>query len=359
MDNNNLKGVVKKLERDILTLEVDRATESKVEQPRSNSVQLRFKRQVIPPDKSKKHFLNPFLRVQVKLEVLSNHQDFVKKSNIIIGGINKLPETEKNIINVLSKELKSFETENKLLKEEVDVLKRRIEASEFESIILEKKLAIISNYFKDALQEVEEDDLLHKRYKILLGILASSNPSGSVELSGMFHRDHSISKADVSHSSSNQSGQFTNEGFRRPNMQLDLQTIDTSNRSSSNLNISTDGRRKRERILKHTKKMKQKCDAFLQRLEEVEEAERLLKLKGIEDSRKQQTNLVREKGHLLAPGNETANIKNVILAITERMPRLDVKEEKPSPQEKEKIPTPTPTHHQKAGASGHRLPCTL
>jgi hypothetical protein len=69
MDNANLKAVVKKLERDILTLEVDYAIIGNVELPRSNSVQLKNRRQPIPADKSKRHVLNPFLKAQIKLEV--------------------------------------------------------------------------------------------------------------------------------------------------------------------------------------------------------------------------------------------------------------------------------------------------
>jgi hypothetical protein len=73
MDNANLKAVVKKLERDILTLEVDYAVSGNVELPRSNSMPLKNRRQPVPVDKTKRHVLNPFLKAQIKLEVDPNN----------------------------------------------------------------------------------------------------------------------------------------------------------------------------------------------------------------------------------------------------------------------------------------------
>lgn len=72
MDNSNLKAVVKKLERDILSQELENVTAGASEQPRSNSVPIRHKRIHFNEGQSKQHILNPFLRVQKKFEVEGN-----------------------------------------------------------------------------------------------------------------------------------------------------------------------------------------------------------------------------------------------------------------------------------------------
>lgn len=70
MDNENLRAVVKKLERDIVTQEFSNAVSSGFDQPRSNSVPIRSRMLINNHGLSKKHILNPFLRVQMKLEVI-------------------------------------------------------------------------------------------------------------------------------------------------------------------------------------------------------------------------------------------------------------------------------------------------
>ena len=69
MDNENLKSIVKKLERDILSIEVDRSTIGTMEKSRSNSVHLNSRQIRQQLQDSKKYILNPFLKTQNKLEV--------------------------------------------------------------------------------------------------------------------------------------------------------------------------------------------------------------------------------------------------------------------------------------------------
>lgn len=324
MDNNNLKAVVKKLERDILAQEIENASQAANEQTRSNSVPLRFKRQNFQVNQSKKNVLNPFLKVQMKMEVVLNQQDLVKKSNLIIGSVNKVPTTDKNIIQALAKDLKAVEAENHLLRQEIDYLKRSVEQSEHACKVSERKLSIISSYFKDSLSRLEEEDPNFKRYKVLIGVLASTNPSNAPDwgtLLGYESRSHQVDRSSANLSTSNMSGHHRHDSNRRL-MIGDVHTVDSSNRSSSNLNLSTDGRRKRDKLLKATKKMRLKCEEFLKKFEEVEEAERLAKLKAIEETRRQ-SNL--NKGSFLTPGGETPSIQSVIASISARTNAQDSK----------------------------------
>lgn len=251
-----------------------------------------------------------------------------------------------------------MESENQLLRQEIDYLKKQVDSSEASNKVLERKLSIISGYFKDSLAKMQEDEAVYKKYKVLLGVISSLNPSSSIELTSLFTSDRTPPKFDLSSanlSSSNVSmTHHTGDGTRRQNLHLDLQTVDSSNRSSSNLNISTDGHRKRERILRSAKKMRLKCETFLKRFEEVEEAERMAKLRNIEESRKQSN--LSNKGNFLTVGRESPNIHNVIVSITERTSPIEKKE---LPKEKELAPTPLAQPTVKSTSSGQTSSCNF
>lgn len=69
-ENSQLRAVIKKLERDVLSLEVDISVGGVADQPRSNSAQVARRRVFVRGENAKKHMLNPFLRAQNKLEVV-------------------------------------------------------------------------------------------------------------------------------------------------------------------------------------------------------------------------------------------------------------------------------------------------
>lgn len=261
---------------------------------------------------------------------------------MIIGAINKVPSTDKSIVHVLAKELKAVETENHLLRQEVDYLKKQLEHSDSANKILDRKLSIISDYFKEALSRLEEDEPGYKRYKVLLGVLGGATASSGPDWGSLGQGSQGVDQSSALLSSSNVSDSHRPATGHRMHARGDLHTVDTSNRSSSNLNISSDGRRKRDKLLKAAKKMRSKCDTFLKRFEEVEEAERLAKLKNIEESRKQ-TNL--NKGSYLTPDNQMPNIQNLIANISQRTTKGDsILSNKPKDQ-----PIPTQTQTKPAG----------
>ena len=73
MDNEHLKAEVKKLERDVLGTEIERGIAAKADHLRSNSVPLRFPKARFSVEQPKRLVLNPFLRVQTKLEVKNDN----------------------------------------------------------------------------------------------------------------------------------------------------------------------------------------------------------------------------------------------------------------------------------------------
>lgn len=231
-----------------------------------------------------------------------------------------MPASDKNVVQLLAKEMKSIETENLLMKQEVAYVKEQLETSQSANKILEQKLSIISNYFKEAISKIEDDDPLYKRYKILLGTLTSNVPSGPNDLWAAFDHQGSPKQNSSFASGANTSG-IHHSSERR--LAVELQTFDSSNRSSSNLNISTDGRRKRDKLLKAAKNMRHKCEGFLKRFEEVEEAERLAKIKNIEETRKQAN--LNKGGSLLNQMNEQPTIQSLIASISHRSSKVEPK----------------------------------
>lgn len=239
----------------------------------------------------------------------------------MIKGISKLPSTDNNISEVLIREMKSVEEENKLLKEEVEYFKKQHDSLTPSQKIMERKLNIVIKYFKDYTESAQEEDPMLKRYKTLLGILSNSTPGNIPNLPMAQPRDYQLARLTndttlhLNNSSEGSAKWLENmRNYQQPN---DTHTFDSSRNMSTGVNASADIRKRREKILHRIRKMQAKCDGYLQRFEDVEENERMAKIKCIEDRRK--SNLNRQVSLVIdKPAGRELNVRDVVVSVTQR-----------------------------------------
>lgn len=217
--------------------------------------------------------------------------------------------------------MKSVEEENKLLKEEVEYFKKQHDSLTTSQKIMERKLNIVIKYFKDYTESAQEEDPMLKRYKTLLGIFSNSTPGTIPDLPMAQPRDYQLARPTndttlhLNNSSEGSAKWLENmRNYQQPN---DTHTFDSSRNMSTGVNASADIRKRREKILHRIRKMQAKCDGFLQRFEDVEENERMAKIKCIEDRRKSNLN---RQGSLVIdkPAGRELNVRDVVVSVTQR-----------------------------------------
>lgn len=219
------------------------------------------------------------------------------------------------------KELKSIEEENKLLKQEVDYYKKQFEGINSSYKIAEKKVSLVIKYFRDYIESAQEDDPHSKKYKTLLGILTNSAPLQVSDLPLPPAQNHNFARQtnDVSVQMNTSSDGSTKwiENLRQFQQPSDTHTFDSSRNQSAGGQGSVDGKKRKDHAIRKLRKLQKKCEGFLQKIEDVEEEDRMLKIKQMEERRKGN---LQKKGSLVIdrpPGKEL-NVRDVVTSLTQR-----------------------------------------
>lgn len=323
----DLRLEVEHLHKEISGVGLGTSQYGKFDQPRSNSIHFRKQQKIEPDLTSKKHMLNPFLRAQIKLEVgIVKLKEIAHKSNLIVKGTKTIPSTEHGLLQTLSNKITFLESENDMLRRELKNMKKIYEEASCTQKELEHKLEMIAGYFKEYIENSQEEDLLRKKYEVLLGILMSSQHPQMKEFSLAISHEYSKGKqamnTSVCMNSSEGSINWTDN--IRLQKQLDTQTIDSSNNASIGGTSSSDLKKKREKISKYIQRMKKKCDSYLKKLEELEEVETLNRIKDLEENKKLALNILKNVT-IVKPEPKKLDVKELISSLNQKQPKAYTK----------------------------------
>lgn len=220
----------------------------------------------------------------------------------LADSVKNLPSEEQSTLQVLVRDLKAANEENSILRQEVQHYKDSYEKANYRLKQIDAKMGSISKYFQDYVDEASSEDNLGKRYRYFLGVLNNSGPTSQHDLSTIIGADVYL-------------GQPKSDQSLSISQKLGVQTLDLSGAQSS------ESQRPKHKVgqgmIHQTTKMRQKCETFLKRFDEIEEEDRLKRLRGIEEIRK--NNMLMQKAEMQKQGSLVISEpgKKLSLNITE------------------------------------------
>jgi len=247
----------------------------------------------------------------------------VQKTTELSRKIENIPKEDNTILQKLTNEIKTLEMENQLLRSEMYYYKNLYEKAGQKTKQLESKLSTIAKYFTDYLDDCPIEDPAAKRYQSLLSYLNNNSQNIHHDLATLIGSEVIFTKRN-NYGNNSMIDSHSFDIYLTNSSPVPMGQGVSQNESSGGISTQTKSNRK-DRIFKTADKIKERCQEFLNKFEEIEEADRLKRLQSIQLVRKQ-TQAANQGGSEDIPLTSRAKI---LLESTVLLPIPEIEKEVP------------------------------